>query len=175
MDTSSRNRSPVSGMWPVTDVHKCPMIAHYRVSTAIHVPLTQALATRALPGASLTSYKDSNQFQQKIWCKMSWRQKKSIYCWNLTPVTPWQQVMDDHDEWNPDIQKLWTKILSEWSKNRVGSIASSYNALLSETTVYPGQQPNNSQGSYLRYLPWDKSYPASRSIFKKIEFKSTNV
>ena len=55
------------------------------------------------------------------------------------PSDPWQQVMDDHDEWNPDIQKSSTKILSEWSKNRVGSIATSDNNLLSETTVYPGR------------------------------------
>ena len=112
---------------------------------------------------------------QYLMNKMSRRQKKSIYSWNLTPASdPWQQVLDDHDKWNPDMEETSTKITCLGGV-KTGSAASNKttdNALFSKATVCPRQEPNNSQGSYLRYLPWDKSYPA-RSIFRQIEIPST--
>ena len=63
---------------------------------------------------------------QYLMNKMSRRQKKSIYSWNLTPASdPWQQVMDDHDKWNPDMEETSTKITC-LSGARTGSAASAY-------------------------------------------------
>ena len=120
------------------------------------------------------TYKDSNQFQHNIWWikRPGGRKSPSILETWPQPVTPgnklWMIMTNGIRTWKKHPQKSLVWVEQEQGRQHQPTD----NALFSKATVYPRQEPNNSQGSYLRYLPWDKSYPA-RSIFRQIEIPST--
>ena len=86
--------------------HKCPMIAHYCVSTAIHDPGLHAWRQQRFLEPDLQRFKSISSTILDVKCPVL----NSEY--SAQTLTPWQLVMDDHDQWNPDLDESKTKITS---------------------------------------------------------------